>query len=94
MSQRDEDLEELLQFQTKSLRFCENIAQLSALLNEAVDGASETLRDDVAKKAMDAALEEGTRLQQIGRKGSELMAAYVRKTKQDLERWNELNGRS
>lgn len=91
MSQRNVDLQKLLQFQTKSLQFCDSITQLSAFLIETVGTASEALQDDVAKKALSEASAHAVVLQAIGRKGSEMMSTYLMKTKRDIDSWAALN---
>lgn len=91
MGVRYVDLQELHQFQAKSQQFCNHITELSELLERAIDAASGMLHDDVADKLLSDSMTSTANLKKIGKRGSDLMAAYLKKTSADIERWNALN---
>lgn len=90
MPMRDCDLEELLNFQEKSIEICQNLSDEGHHLQILADEAEGLLKDDVSKRSIEKVRELAEFLVAAGEHGRGDMELKKRKTQQDLDSWNTM----
>lgn len=89
---RDCDLEVLKTFQQRNILIFQEMLTISKAMIASTEEASGLLRDDVSKRNLDDVRNLAEQLHNIAQHGESQMQDYLRKTKEDLDAWNSING--
>ena len=90
MSDKNRNLEELLQFQTQYLQLCEQIQVLADRLKASMNEASVSLQDDVSRSALTRTEDICDKLVSMCGYGRSEMEKAASKTRAELDRWNNM----
>lgn len=90
MDCKDRDIVELEQFQLEAIKFCHQISQVGKSILANTEEAAVSLRDDVSKLSIHRIEFAANKLVNISEYGQQEMKNALNKTRNELERWNNM----